>query len=345
MKRGLVSITFCFIIACHAGFVAPAQAADKEAAKGTAGLRCHGRDSVFWYDGKALPPNVVCDFLHGARDPHVPFGRYRLLPDGRWQLVDWDNVPTEPQVFLPPGSLENLSSLAVEDETAKVFILSPALDGLIEGGRIEWRQDNEAVFGGKRAAVIVSAQTREELKRFQRERQALIDASAGIRDERVQAARARFIEASDPDHLLTTAASVICECAGEVRPADDLAGFKNGQHDYALIVHWKFFTRFDLPDGPGTFPGSGHFDWADARMPAYLGSILSGILIDADMKAVRIYDPFKPHVVTASPVQGAGAKRDNNEALGDYLASLAHGFQQDWGGNKDDLGWAAKALE
>lgn len=337
MTRGLVSTAFCFIIACHAGFVAPTQAADKEAAKGAAGLRCHGRDSVFYYDGKALPPNIDCDFLHGARGPHVPFGRYRLLADGRWQLIDWDNVPTEPQVFLPPGSLEAFSSLAVAGKTEKVFILSSALNGLTEGGKIEWRHDSEGVLAGKRVAVIMSSQTLEELKHFKRERQALIDATAGIQDDRVQAARARFIEASNPDRLLTTAAQLVCKYAREVRAVDDLASFESDQYDHALIVHWKYFTRFDLPDDLDLFPEGDYFDWVVGGIPAYMGSILSGILIDVDMKAVRICDPFKPHVVTKNmPIQRASAKRDKNEALEDYLASLAHGFQLDWGGNTDE---------
>lgn len=296
------------------------------------GLWCNGRDSVFLYDGRALPANIDCQFNAGPKGPFVPYWRYRLLEDGRWQWVDSDNVPREPPVFLAPGTLENFSSLAIAGKTSKVFIHSPVLDDLLQGGKTEWLNAQTKDIYEKRVAVILSSQTISELDRFKRERQALIDSSASIQDAGIQKARKEFIAASNPDLLLTNVVKVLRNSAKEVVPVDDLASFKKGRYDYALIVHWKSFTRFDLLEEFDTFPGGDYSDWAGGRVPAYMGHSVSGILINPDMKATWIFNSFRPYVNMKG--NSYGQRKSRNESIEEYFRYLAYNFRQDWG-NED----------
>lgn len=307
------------------------------------GLWCNGRDSVFLYDGSPLPANIDCQYNPGPQGPFVPYSRYRLMPDKHWQWVDSNNVPKEPQIFLTPGSLENFSSLAVAGKTAKVFIHSPVLAYLLQGGKTEWLNAKTKDLYGKRVAVILSSQTINELDRFRRDRQALIDASAHIQDEEIQAARKDFIAASNPDRLLTIVARGLRNSAKEVVPVDDLASFKKGRYDYAVIVHWKSFTRFDLLEDFETFPEGDYMDWTGGRVPAYMGSSVSGILINPDMKAVWMFDSPRPY----AGMKGAtyGQRKSKSESVRDYFAGLAFHFRQDWGADDDIGGRAAQTFK
>jgi len=312
------------------------------------GLWCSGiHQARFLYDGQPLAATTSCS-LYGSG---APSGSYRKLADRRWQRLTSDGIPAEPLVFLAAGTLETLSANALADVTdakTKVVVQSPALDGLVRGGQIEWKSGSWKGISlkDKRVAIVLSSQTVSELERFKRERQTLIEASASIRDQRVQTARTKFIVASNPDRLLAIVVKVFRKYVKEVQPVDDFTALKKGGFDYALVVHWKSFTRFDLLGKYDSFPEGDYSDWERGTTPAVMGSWLTGILINADLQAVQIYSFNRPHVSTKyiSPYEKKGV-RDDSQGASDYIAKLASGFESDWGESVDDLGGTGRALD
>lgn len=318
----------------------------KSASERELGLRCNGEAYR-----APLAADSTC-LMHGG-GPAVPSVGYRRLADGRWQSVTTDGVPAQPPIFLAAGSLELVSSIVRGERKAampKVVVQSPALDGLTSASKIEWQGGpwQGISLKDKRVAVVLSSQSIEELERFRRERKALLDATAGIQNERVQETRKKLVAVSDPDRLLTIVAKVFRKYAREVVPVDDFTAVKKGRFDYILLVHWKSYTRFDLLNGYETFPEGDFSDWAAGRVPAVAGSWLSGMLITPDLKAVELYSPDRPYVYIKNSVIRASNKkhkRDRAEDAWTYLIMLATCFGIDWGEGPDDLGGTGRSLE
>ncbi len=268
--------------------------------------------------------------------PGAPAGQFRKLADGRWQRIN-NGVSVEPPVFLAAGTLETLSAEALAGATGatvaktKVVMQSQALDGLVRGAKIELQSSAAPIsLKGKRVAVVLSSQTIAELERFKRERQALISASASIEGKNAQNYRARFIAASNPDRLLAIVAKAVLKHAREVLPADDFADLQKGGFDYALVVHWKSLTRFDLLGKYASFPGGDYNDWKAGIAPALAGESLSGFLISPELKAVRTYDAA-PYVT----MKYKETYRPDDEK---YMSELLSFFEGAWGKSLDDLG-------
>lgn len=271
--------------------------------------------------------------------PGAPKDKFRKLVDGRWKMFAHDGAPVEPQVFLAAGTLETLSANALAGATGatvaktKVVAQSQTLDGLVRGAKIELQSSPTPILlKGKRVAVVLSSQTIAELERFKRERQALIDASVGIQGKEAQAARARFIAASNPDRLLTIVAKALRKHARDVQPLDDLASLKESGFDYALVVDWKSLTRFDLLGKYDSFPGGDADDMGAGTVPTLAGESLSGILINPDLKAVQLYTT-KPNI--RNKFKHTYRPDDEDE---EYISNLRSFFEAAWGENVDDLG-------
>ncbi len=281
-----------------------------------------------------LPLSGLGCRLHEGHAKGTP--SYIKQPDGRWQ----EYVLGEPgATFLAAGELEAQSAKLLADAAAgktdlkaRVVMQSRDLDDLLPGSKIVAAMSASPIpLKDKRVAIVLSSQSVSEFGRFKSERQALIDASAGLRGE-AAAERSRFIKASNPDRLLVNIAKVMQKHAKDVHPADDLSGLQNGRFDYALVVDWKSMTRFDQ---------LGKYDkaaWPPKPFPAASGvacESLRGFLIGRDLKVVRQLPAFP------------SCQFDLSTATGDqaYMWILATYFADHWGNGSDELGLSVLGLD
>lgn len=259
----------------------------------------------------------------------APFGLYIKQPDGRWQ----EYVQGAPKaMFLAAGELEALSSKLLTDAAAgktdlkaQVVVQSRDLDDLVRGSKITLGLSAvPPSLKDKRVAIVLSSKMVSELERFKRERQALIDASAGLRGEAAEE-RNKFIHASNPDRLLTTIFKVLKKHIKDVQPADDLAGLKEGGFDYALVMDWQSMTRFDQL---GKYSKEA---WPLIPYPTTSGVVcesLGGFLISRDLKAIRKM-PGIPN-----------CQQNHFPTTGDhgYMQILAAHFTNSWGDGQGNFG-------
>ena len=77
-----------------------------------------------------------------------------------------------------------------------------------------------------------------------------------------------------------------------------------------------------------------------------MGSWLTGILINADLKAVQIYSPSRPYIYVKSinHFKDKGI-RDNTQEDRNYLTTLVSFFGIIWGESADDLGGTGRSLD
>lgn len=271
-----------------------------------------------------------------------PQASYRKAADGRWQL--WGSRgPAMPEVYLPAGALEAESEKLIAAAkagkapvAATVTMESRALDDLVPGARIALAPTPGAVsLEGKRVALVLSSRSLDEMERFKRERQALIDQTRSLTGDAAKA-RARFIEASNPNRLVTNLAKVVGRKAKQVVDAEDLSGLGQA-YDYALVVEWASLTRLDLLGKFDSFPVSTWEDEQAGKAAALSGESVGGFLVGPGLKAVKQF-PGKATVW--------GSKKDF-PYQGDlrYLSQLAAYYEKQWGMGPDDTGFGFMELD
>lgn len=299
-----------------------------------------------------LATNVAdsgCSVLAGHLKPLT--GNYRKQGDGSWRLHAVDGSPTDST--LAAGALEAQSAKVLADAAAgksdlkvQVTVQSQSLDDLVRGSKIVLAPSAAPVsLKGKRIAIVLSSQTVSEIDRFKRERQALIDASAGLRGEAAEE-RAKFIQVSNPDRLLVNILKVVQKHAQSAQPVDDLAALKEGGFDYALVVDWKSATRFDLLGKYDSFPRAptaAAYQNLETRktLPAFAGDSLGGFLVSRELKAVRQFPANRDFLVKPPPAKwDADLSADRT-----YLMLLAKFYADAWGNGVFELGTATYALD
>jgi hypothetical protein len=279
------------------------------------------------------PTGLGCALMEGNQKPVSSL--YLKQQDGRWQE---NLVGASGGTFLAAGELEAQSARMLADAAAgksdlkaQLVVQSRGLDDLVRGSKIVVSLSPTPIpLTDKRIAVVLSSQAVRELEKFKRERQALIDASAGLRGQ-AAAERAKFIQASNPDRLLGNVFKVAKKQARDVQPADDLASLQQGAFDYALVLDWKANTRLDLL---GRYRKE---DWPQARgsVSGLTCQSTSAFLVTRELKAVRQIPAFSEcYPVTPS-------------ATGDeaYMWLLAAAFARAWGDGPDDTGLTGGTLE
>ncbi len=268
-------------------------------------------------------------------------GNYRKQPDGSWHKYD---ELGSTGLSLAAGALEAQSAKVLANAAAgktdlkipELIVQNRALDDLVRGSKIVLALSAAPIsLKDKRVAIVLSSQTVSELERFKRERQALIDASAGLRGE-AATERAKFIQYSNPDRLLVNILKVVQKHVKSAQPADDLVELQKGGFDYALVVDWKSMTRFDQLGKYDSFPIYRELKsppvvaWKAGTVTALAGESLGGFLINRDLKAVQHFSPF-PTVNLRWPLE---SKSDDQV----YMSRLAAFFEKQWGKSPDDRG-------
>ncbi|MCX7041313.1 MAG: hypothetical protein NT117_01200 [Gammaproteobacteria bacterium] len=277
-------------------------------------------------------------------------------PDGRWDMVDWQNKPVSPAVVLDAGVVEAESQRLISEvaagksgvEVKSFTVQSDALDGLIAGTQLRMAEGNPVVsLEGKRVALILSNRSIAGIEQFTRQRQALIDASANLpppSSKRKAAAagadaaleamtgpvneatvqRARFIDVSRPELLLKRVAAAMRRYAREVVPVDDLSGLTKGEFDYALVLDWQSTSRLDLLGKYDEVPVAKPNTFPDASRIG--GQTMGGFLISPKLEAVRIYAGGSRYGVKD---QACVQTRQENTCDRDYFKALAD-FHEAW---------------
>lgn len=277
-----------------------------------------------------------CSVLAGHSKPLTD--NYRKQSDGRW-MTYLDGQPAGST--LAPGALEAHSAKVLADAAAgksgqsqpELVVQNKSLDELVRGSRVVLAPSPMPIaLKGKRVAIVLSSQTGDALSQFRHERQALIDASAGLRGE-AAIARRQFIQVSDPDRLLTQVARVMLKHAKSVQPADDLVELQKGGFDYALILDWKQATRFDLLGKFDNFPSSLAGTGPDCVASDSLGAFLVG----PDLRALLQLVPYRS-CRYKNDIPGIAS--DQN-----YLQTLAWHFAVVFGKDADDIGWPVQRLD
>lgn len=299
-----------------------------------------------------LATNVAvsgCSVLAGHLKPLT--GNYRKQADGSWRLHAVDGSPTDST--LAAGALEAQSAKVLADAAAgksdlkvQVTVQSQSLDDLVRGSKIVLAPSAAPVsLKDKRVAIVLSSQTVSEIDRFKRERQALIDASAGLRGKAAEE-RAKFIQASNPDRLLVNILKVVQRHAQAAQPVDDLAALRDGGFDYALVVDWKSTTRFDLLGKYDSFPrapseAAYRNSETQKTLPIFAGDALGGFLISRELKAVRQFPAQRDFLIKPPPRKwDADLSADQT-----YLMFLAKFYADAWGSGVMELGTATYALD
>lgn len=289
--------------------------------------------------------NYGCSILAGHGKPLTT--NYRKQPDGSWRELSGYGFESPTGVSLAAGALEAQSAKVLADAAAgktdlkAAFVVhNQSLDDLVRGSKIVLSLSAAPIsLKDKRIAIVLSSQTVNELERFKRERQALIDASAGL-SGKAATERANFIQASSPDRLLITLLKLVKKYVKDAQPADDLTGLRKGGFDYALVVDWKSMTRFDLLGKYDSFP----MPPSDIRQKSIetqvkyvvVGESLGGFLISRDLKAVKQI-PALPYVTMRGKI--IRMSFDNSDRSDeDYMRRLAGDFAGNWG---DDNGYSA----
>lgn len=301
------------------------------------GMWCVTKFQVALSDRKSNPQeplNGLGCYLIAGSQPVTP--QYIKQPDGRWQ----EYVQGAPGAsFLAAGELEAQSAKLLANAAAgktnlkpQVAMQSRDLDDLVRGSKIGLALATAPIpLKDKRIAIVLSSQTISEFERFKRERRALIDASAGLGGE-AAAQRAKFIQASNPDRLLVNILKVVQRHAKDAQPVDNLAGLKEAGFDYALVVDWKSFTRFDQL---GKYNKEA---WPAKPSPLISGiacESLRGFLINRDLKVVK--------QLRAYPACQGGESIESGDHA--YMSTLARYFVNRWGKGPDDLGMLTIGLD
>ena len=306
------------------------------------GLWCMTLKTQISMDGQeSWTPHSMsgCSVFAGHTKPLT--SNYRKEPDGSWR--EYASGPTDST--LAAGTLEALSAKVLADAAAgktdlnvKLVVHNRSLDDLVRGSKIELASSAEPIsLTDKRIAIVLSSQTVHELERFTRERQALIEASAGLRGD-AAAERAKFIQASDPDRLLLNTLEVVRKYAKEAQPAEDLEGVTDNSFDYALVVDWKSLTRFDQLGKYDSFPIPPkevvsvtmiRDQMSKETVTPLIGELMSGFLISRDLKAVKEFSADTIPVFKPQP--------DIGLPTGDqaYFTWLASYFELKWGNHGD----------
>lgn len=298
-------------------------------------------------------PDSFCSIMAGHTKPPLA-GPYRKQPDGSWQEYV-NGRPSDSS--LAAGALEALSDKVLADAVSgktdlKVELVaqSHALDDLVRGSKIVLAKSSTPIsLKDKRVAIVLSSKTISELERFKIERQAFIDASAGLRGD-AATHRAKFIQLSSPDRVLTNIVKVMKRHARDVQPADDLAGLKEGGFDYALVVDWKFKTRFDLLGKFNSLPimptdffrtyTEGDIDKPESPVLAF--NLLGGYLINRDLKAIMQFSA--PPALSGSSVKLTMSDYDPHGDIS-YLSHLAYHYEFAWGRSVDKPGSLFSVLD
>jgi hypothetical protein len=278
----------------------------------------------------------------------APPALYRKQPDGRWQL--WaHNGPASPAVYLPAGSMETqsekmiaaaMAGTAPAVATPALAMESQALNELVRGSKIDFVPTAGSVaLKDKRIAVVLSSSTEDELERFKREREALIAATRNVSGEAAQH-RARFIQMSNPERLMTNIFKMLRTVARDAQEANDLSVLDKGGVDYVLVIDWKSLTRFDLLGKYDAFPATSHQDRMAGKTVVLAGQSIGGFLIAPGLKAVKQF-PGEQSVMGKAPKElGLNWKGDSG-----YLTELANFYQREWGKGPDDPGTGLFTLE
>ncbi len=98
-------------------------------------------------------------------------------------------------------------------------------------------------LAGKRVALVLSTRATTELQRWRDERQALLDATAQVREEDIQSSRDSFIKDSAPEALVRNWSATLAMNGAQVFVAQDLSPLADGRVDYALVVDWSYHSR------------------------------------------------------------------------------------------------------
>lgn len=282
-----------------------------------------------------------CSILAGHAKPLT--GSFQKQTDGSWMEYVLHS-PTG--TTLAAGTLEAHSAKVLADAAGGktdlkvgLVVQSQSLDDLVPGSKIMLAPSTAPMpstapimLKDKRVAIVLSSGTIKELERFRRERQALITASSGLTGDAAEA-RARFIATSSPDRLLVNVAKTLRNHAGTVRPDDDLVNLKKGQFDYALVIDWKQMTRFDLLGKYDSFPNYSETQPDIAPACESLGVFLIG----PDLKAIKVLSHY---LRCRGKVEYSFATGDHN-----YMLTLAHFFEDNWGKETDDTGALMISLE
>ena len=261
--------------------------------------------------------------------------QYIKQPDGSWQeyLMGRPGASSLAAGALEAQSARILADAAAgkTDHEARVVMQSGDLDDLVPGSKIAIALSAAPIpLKDKRVAIVLSSQMGNELERFKRERQALIDASAELRGE-AAAERAKFIETSNPGRLLAAVLKVVQIHAKDAQLVDDLADLKVGGFDYALVLDWKSMTRFDQL---GKYSKEA---WPPKPFPAVSGvacEALRGFLINRDLKVVKQLPAFPRCQADYSSVTGDQA----------YMWNLATFFALGWRSDPNNLGISVSGL-
>lgn len=280
-----------------------------------------------------------CWVLAGHTNPLTD--NYRKLADGRWQELSGDS-PTGSS--LAAGTLEAQSAKVLAaaaagktDLKVALVVQNKALDDLVSGSKIVLAPSTTPLsLKDKRVAIVLSSQSVSELERFRRERQILIDASAGL-SGKAATERAKFIQASDPNRLLINIIKLVKKYAKDAQPADDLTGLQKGSFDYALVVDWKSMTRFDLLGKYYSFTQPQDQGSESREKLAVAGESLGGFLVNRDLKALK-YTPGLPRVSTRLRVMFEDPSRGDEI----YMRHIAKNYADSWG---DDLGYPNSVTE
>ncbi len=308
-----------------------------------AGLACFqtfeeklpGRDSMFAL-GKDVPPGTLvprgaptmCSVTGAGLQSSV----YVKQSDGSWAYV-LANANTE--LRLPPGSLEQESDRIIAaarrgEKSLKpqsILLQDPLLADLLPGGKFRFQLVPEkVVLASKRLALIPSTRMNDELVRFRRERQALIERSAAVYErppapgtyaseyESAKSERTKFINASRPENLLTAIVAALRRKGADVIVESDLTVLSSGKYDYALVVDWRSLTRLDLFDSYGSLN-------EDAKLT---GQLLSSYLLNKQAEVIR-YSPARAEQQLTRTLCDSG--KDGRGCDNSYFRGLNTEFQ------------------
>ncbi|MCX7041311.1 MAG: hypothetical protein NT117_01190 [Gammaproteobacteria bacterium] len=245
-----------------------------------------------WDVSKEVGCHLVIGHVWNGISSETTSPYYRRLDDGRWQQMDSDNKPVLPEIYLPAGSVEAESARLIAEAQAghtdttfkPMDIQTNLLDGLVAGTHIsEGTPLSIGSIKGKRVALVLSSNTLAELERFNRERQALLDASAAFTGEALLE-RNRFEAVTKQERLLQMMASALRRQAGEVTAVDDLGGLAAGNFDFAYVLDWHSLSHLDLL---GKFKAFPEYEIDQAKGINHVaGQALGGFLISPGMKVV-----------------------------------------------------------